>query len=73
MELIDSEGGAVEPSRGRPALPVSRRAIEVVRTGTGAYYTDVEVRGTALRMYVSHRIGSCAHRHPLERAGRSRR
>jgi two-component system sensor histidine kinase MprB len=33
-------------------LPVSDRAVEVARTGSGAYYTDVEVRGTPLRMYV---------------------
>jgi two-component system sensor histidine kinase MprB len=32
---------------------VSGRAVEVARTGQGAYYTDVEVRGTPLRMYVS--------------------
>jgi two-component system, OmpR family, sensor histidine kinase MprB len=53
FQLIDRQGDAVAPGRDKFALPVTRRAIEVARTGTGAYYTDVEVRGTALRMYVS--------------------
>jgi two-component system, OmpR family, sensor histidine kinase MprB len=52
FQLIDSKGEAVAP-RSRFALPVTQRATEVARTGTGAYYTDVEVRGTALRMYIS--------------------
>jgi two-component system, OmpR family, sensor histidine kinase MprB len=56
FQLIDSNGKAVSPvgerSRLPVLLPVSQRAIEVARTGTGAYYTDVEVRGTPLRMYV---------------------
>jgi two-component system, OmpR family, sensor histidine kinase MprB len=53
FQLIDSQGDAVAPGRDKFVLPVTRRAIEVARSGTGAYYTDVEVRGTALRMYVS--------------------
>jgi two-component system, OmpR family, sensor histidine kinase MprB len=56
FQLIDSQGGALGPPGEKSAaalLPVSRRAIEVARTGTGAYYADVEVKGTALRMYVS--------------------
>ena len=51
--VINGQGEAVAPRAARPALPVSERAIEVARTGTGAYYTDVEVKGTTLRMYVS--------------------
>jgi two-component system sensor histidine kinase MprB len=57
FQLIDTQGKAVAPGPGRFALPVSlpvaERAAEVARTGRGAYYTDVEVRGTPLRMYVS--------------------
>jgi two-component system, OmpR family, sensor histidine kinase MprB len=54
FQLIDGRGEAAAAGRDKFApLPVSERAIEVARTGTGAYYTDVEVRGTALRMYVS--------------------
>jgi two-component system, OmpR family, sensor histidine kinase MprB len=52
FQLIDREG-RVAPAGGRFTLPVSQHAIEVARTGKGAYYTDVEVKGTALRMYVS--------------------
>ena len=49
-------GGDAKPppaAAGDVTLPVSGRAVEVARTGQGAYYTDVEVRGTPLRMYVS--------------------
>jgi two-component system sensor histidine kinase MprB len=53
FQLINGRGEAVVPGGDRFALPISQRAIEVARTGTGAYFTDVEVRGTALRMYVS--------------------
>jgi two-component system sensor histidine kinase MprB len=53
FQLINGRGKAVVPSAGRlAALPITQRAIEVARTGNGAYFTDVEVRGTALRMYV---------------------
>jgi two-component system sensor histidine kinase MprB len=52
FQVIDVRGGAVAPAGERFALPISQRSIEVARTGTGAYFTDVEVRGTALRMYV---------------------
>jgi two-component system sensor histidine kinase MprB len=56
FQLIDLEGEAIKPGGRRAilpdSLPASRRAIQVARTGTGAYYTDVEVRGTKLRMYV---------------------
>jgi two-component system, OmpR family, sensor histidine kinase MprB len=55
FQVIDGRGEAAVPGGGRPALPVSQRAIEVARTGSGAYFTDVEVRGTALRLYVSPR------------------
>jgi two-component system sensor histidine kinase MprB len=56
FQLIDTRGEAVAPvgpGGDRYALPVSQRAIVVARTATAAYYTDVEVNGTALRMYVS--------------------
>jgi two-component system sensor histidine kinase MprB len=50
FQLIDVSESAVA---GLPVLlPTSQRALEVARTGKGAYYTDVEVRGTPLRMYV---------------------
>jgi two-component system, OmpR family, sensor histidine kinase MprB len=56
FQLIDTRGKAVKPSRdGRSLpllLPASERAIEVARTGTGAYFTDVEIGGDTLRMYV---------------------
>jgi two-component system, OmpR family, sensor histidine kinase MprB len=48
--VIDDEGDAAGP-RGA-VLPVSQRAVEVARMGDAAYYTDVEVEGTPLRMYV---------------------
>jgi two-component system sensor histidine kinase MprB len=53
FQVVDGKGESVAPRGDRSALPVTRRAIEVARTGRGAYYTDVEVRGTALRLYVS--------------------
>ena len=34
-------------------LPVSERALDVARTGQGSYYSDVDVRGTHLRMLVT--------------------
>jgi two-component system, OmpR family, sensor histidine kinase MprB len=40
------------PSGGK-TLPVSERAREIARTGRGAYFTDVDVRGSHLRMYVT--------------------
>jgi two-component system, OmpR family, sensor histidine kinase MprB len=52
FQLIDTRGEGVDFGGARSILPVSDRAIEVARRGTGAYFTDVEVRGTALRMYV---------------------
>jgi two-component system, OmpR family, sensor histidine kinase MprB len=56
FQLIDLQGQAVKPGGRRygfpVALPVPERAIDVARTGTGAYFADIEVRGTALRMYV---------------------
>jgi two-component system sensor histidine kinase MprB len=51
FQLIDRHGKA--PGPGCLALPVSPRAIEVANSGRGEYFTDVEVRGTALRMYVT--------------------
>jgi two-component system, OmpR family, sensor histidine kinase MprB len=52
IQLIDTQGDTVVPGGERAVLPVSDRAVEVARTGADAYYTDVEVNGTALRMYV---------------------
>jgi two-component system, OmpR family, sensor histidine kinase MprB len=53
FQVIDNQGDLVAPGGDRVSLPVSQRAIDVAKTGTGAYYSDVEVNGTALRMYVS--------------------
>ena len=55
MYVLVIKGGAKAPAApaGSVTLPVSGRAVEVARSGQGAYYTDVEVRGTPLRMYVS--------------------
>jgi two-component system sensor histidine kinase MprB len=50
FQVIDFRGNAIAP--GGAILPVTPRATEVARTGTGAYYTDVEVMETSLRMYV---------------------
>jgi two-component system, OmpR family, sensor histidine kinase MprB len=56
FQLINTGGEAVAPSGKRfdlpTALPVSQRAIDVARTQRGSYFTDIEVRGTPLRMYV---------------------
>jgi two-component system, OmpR family, sensor histidine kinase MprB len=52
FQLIDVRGEGMGLLGMRSILPVSDRAIDVARTGSGAYYTDVEVRGTPLRMYV---------------------
>jgi two-component system sensor histidine kinase MprB len=49
LQLIDENG---QPTDGG-GLPVSERAIEVARTGQDAYYTDADVRGTHIRMYVT--------------------
>jgi two-component system sensor histidine kinase MprB len=53
FQLVDSEGGAVAPLGDRFRLPISQRTLAVARTGKDAYYSDVEVNGTELRMYVS--------------------
>jgi two-component system, OmpR family, sensor histidine kinase MprB len=53
FQVIDGQGEPVAPVADRLAvLPISPRSIEVARTGKGGYYTDVEVNGTPLRMYV---------------------
>jgi two-component system sensor histidine kinase MprB len=56
FELINTGGEAVAPSGKRfklpTALPVSQRAIAVARTQAGGYFTDIDLRGTPLRMYV---------------------
>jgi two-component system, OmpR family, sensor histidine kinase MprB len=51
FQLIDVQGDSVAPERDS-VLPVSRRALGVARTGEGAYFTDVEIKGTAMRLYV---------------------
>jgi two-component system sensor histidine kinase MprB len=53
FQLVDFEGDAVSPAGDRLSLPISQRTMEVARRGEGAYYTDVEVNGTELRLYVS--------------------
>jgi two-component system, OmpR family, sensor histidine kinase MprB len=53
FQVINSRGESVAPGSDRSPLPVSQRAIDVARTGRGAYYTDIEVNGTELRLYVS--------------------
>jgi two-component system, OmpR family, sensor histidine kinase MprB len=52
LYLIINDETARRRSLGAPTLPVTERALEVARSGTGAFFTDVEVRGTPLRMYV---------------------
>jgi two-component system sensor histidine kinase MprB len=56
FQLIDTSGEAVAPSGKRfnpsVALPVTQRAIAVARIQNGSYFTDIEVKGTTLRMYV---------------------
>jgi two-component system, OmpR family, sensor histidine kinase MprB len=52
FQVIDVGGDAVAPAGNRGVLPVSQHSIEVARTGMGAYFTDVEVKDTPLRMYV---------------------
>jgi two-component system, OmpR family, sensor histidine kinase MprB len=52
FQVIDLRGERIAPAVGRTALPISSRALEVARTGTGAFYDDVEVKGTPMRLYV---------------------
>jgi two-component system, OmpR family, sensor histidine kinase MprB len=52
FQVIDIRGQAFAPGRDKGPLPVSSRSIAVARTGQGAYYTDVEVKGTPMRMFV---------------------
>jgi two-component system sensor histidine kinase MprB len=53
VELIDSHGTTVAPTVGGVKLPVSARALEIARSGRGAYYADAHVRGVHLRIRVS--------------------
>jgi two-component system sensor histidine kinase MprB len=53
VQLIDGDGKPAAPTPDGVRLPVSDRAAEVAQTGQGAYFTDVDVRGTHLRMYVT--------------------
>jgi two-component system sensor histidine kinase MprB len=52
FQVIDAKGKAVAPVKGAAPLPVSSRTVEVARTGTGAYFTDVKIKGTPMRLYV---------------------
>ena len=52
VELIDARGRIAAPNVGGVRLPVPRRALEVARTGRGAFFTDVSVRHTHLRLRV---------------------
>jgi two-component system, OmpR family, sensor histidine kinase MprB len=53
FQVIDRRGKALPaPGQRLAVLPISERAIEIARTSKGAYFTDVEVKGTHLRMYV---------------------
>jgi two-component system, OmpR family, sensor histidine kinase MprB len=60
VQLIDGNGKPLTPSLNGARLPVFQRAIEVARTGRGAYYTDAEVRGTHLRLFVKPAKGKRA-------------
>jgi two-component system sensor histidine kinase MprB len=60
VELINRDGKAALPSPEGVRLPVSARAIEVARSGSGSHYTDVDVRGAHLRMYVTPVAGGHA-------------
>jgi two-component system sensor histidine kinase MprB len=51
--LIRSDSQLPTPPAGGITLPVSHRARDLARAGQGEYYTDVHVRGTHLRMYVT--------------------
>src|SRR5262245_21496794 len=52
FQVVDSKGNAIAPVEGKAPLPVSSRSIEVAKSGRGAYYTELEVKGTPMRMYV---------------------
>jgi two-component system, OmpR family, sensor histidine kinase MprB len=51
--LIDGSGENLAPNPAGVDLPVTDRALKVARTGSGAYFTDVTMRGTHMRLYVS--------------------
>ena len=53
VELIDNHGATVAPTVGGVKLPVSKRALEIARTGTGSYYADVHLHGIHLRIRVT--------------------
>jgi two-component system sensor histidine kinase MprB len=53
LDLIGSKGKSMVVNPFGGTLPVSVRAVEIARTGRGSYFTDVHVRGTHLRMYVT--------------------
>jgi two-component system sensor histidine kinase MprB len=52
VQLIDERGDTTIAGVGDVTLPVTARVLQVARTGTGGFYTDVHVRGTHLRMRV---------------------
>jgi two-component system sensor histidine kinase MprB len=51
--IISADSDLPALPTGGETLPVTERAREIARTGRGAYYTDVHVRGAHLRMYVT--------------------
>jgi two-component system, OmpR family, sensor histidine kinase MprB len=58
--LIDGSGNMVAPPVDDVDLPVSARALDVARSGTGAYFADIQLRGTHMRMYVKPVAGGRA-------------
>jgi two-component system, OmpR family, sensor histidine kinase MprB len=51
--LIDGSSENLVAGPAGVRLPVTERALQVARTGSGAYFTDIVVRGTHMRLYVS--------------------
>jgi two-component system, OmpR family, sensor histidine kinase MprB len=60
VELIDRHGKTDTPVVGGVKLPVSERALEIARSGSGAYYADIHLHGTHLRMRVAPAKGGHA-------------
>ena len=60
VELIDKHGGTDTPLVGGVKLPVSERALEIARNGSGSYYADIHLHGTHLRMRVAPAKGGHA-------------
>jgi two-component system sensor histidine kinase MprB len=51
-QLIDSHGTIGPARKNLPKLPIPKQALEIARTGHGAYFTDVHVLGKHMRMRV---------------------